>query len=358
MNSSATISPTATIRALEKRPRSCARSGFIRPSLLRPRLRAAVHPEPVVGPRTHLLFHGTGDLLGEILDGRMAGQGGLERTFHDHQVRAVGPADGKGGDERSARAQRERGGRRRGTGLVPEEIHEDAPAGAHVLVDGERQHLAAAQEREGVLAGTAVGEMADPRPEPALEDPAAESVLEVAHDDGELHPAPRGDAREELEVAEVGDGTDHAMTPRLGGLEDVPAFEPHERVQVPIPEGEQDLHQAPAQLAVGGAADPAALALGSLGEGAPEPIERDRAADAQHPRQGAGPLAQAQQGAPHSTSPKARSRASSPRRMRTATGTATMPSGRSMRTRSFSVVTSSASPAWRRSARRSAGEYR
>src|SRR6266576_3931948 len=104
MNSSATRSPTAAMRALEKRPTSCARSGFIRLSLLRARLPAAMDPEPVVGARPHLLFHGPVELPGQILDRRMAGQRGVERATDAHQLRAVRLADQKPGDQRCAGA--------------------------------------------------------------------------------------------------------------------------------------------------------------------------------------------------------------------------------------------------------------
>src|SRR3982751_2544115 len=158
MNSSATRSPTAAIFAREKRPRSWPRSEFMSATLLRPRLPAAVHPEPMVGIRPDLVLHCPGELLGQVLDRSMAGEGAGERAAQSDQVRAVGLAYGKEGQQRRAAPQREHRRRRRGAGLLTEEVHEDPPVLAHVLVDDDAEDLTPAQGRQGALGRAALRE--------------------------------------------------------------------------------------------------------------------------------------------------------------------------------------------------------
>src|SRR6266436_1178554 len=128
MNSSATRSPTAAILARENRPRSCPRSEFMGTSLTRPRLPAAVHPEPMIRMRPDLVLERPVELSGQVLDGRVPRMRGGERPAHPDQVRAVRAPDGDGSEDRSAAAQREHRGSRSGAGLLAEEVHEDAPA--------------------------------------------------------------------------------------------------------------------------------------------------------------------------------------------------------------------------------------
>src|SRR6202022_7708 len=90
-----------------------------------------------------------------------------ERPAHPDQVRAVAAPDGNGSEDRSAAAQREHRGSRSGTGLLAEEVHEDAPARAHVLVDGDGEHFPPAQDRQRGPGGAALGKMGDAAPQPA-----------------------------------------------------------------------------------------------------------------------------------------------------------------------------------------------
>src|SRR6266478_5965965 len=143
-NSSATRSPTVTMRAREKRPRRCARSVFIArflshfaPARKGPRLPAPVDPEPVVGMLPDLLLQGACHLLREIHDRRVTGQRGGERASDADQVAAVRLPDGESPDQRSPAPEGEHGRGGSGAGLLAEEVDEDAAGRTHVLIDGD-----------------------------------------------------------------------------------------------------------------------------------------------------------------------------------------------------------------------------
>src|SRR5439155_11203760 len=241
---------------------------------------------------------------------------------------------------------------RRRAGLVTEEVHEDAPARPHVLIDGDAEHLSAAQDLQRGPGGSAVGDLADAGARAIGHQPTAEHVPEGARNDGELQATAGRGPRLQLEIAEVSDGRHHPFGTRAG-MQQLPRVEADGARELLVPQRQEDLGEAPPELNVAGAADLLPLSLAERGKCAAEAVERDRAPDAQDPPQHSEPLAKPQERLPQSTSSRALSRTSSPRRMRTSTRTATMPAGSAIRTRAFSVVTGRAPPASRRRAVRS-----
>src|SRR6266478_7099437 len=142
------------------------------------------------------------------------------------------------------------------------------------------------------------------------------------------------------------DGSDEAPASRELPFQDFPALVPDAR-QVFVAQREEDLGEAAPQLQVARAADLPPLRIGEIGKRAAQPVEGYRSPQAQEPGQRSEPLAQPQQRRSHRMASSALSSTSAPLRMRTSMRTAATPAGSAIRTRSFSVVTSSA-PAARR----------
>src|SRR3989442_9053774 len=270
-NSSATRSPTVTMRAREKRPRRCARSVFIArflshfaPPRKGPRLPAPVDPEPVVGVLPDLLLQGARHLLREIHDRCVAGQRGGERPPDSDQVPAIRLPDGESPDQRSSAPEGEhrRGGS--GAGFLPEEVDEDPAGRTHVLIDRDGERLAAAQHCQRVARRSALVELADAPARSILQQPAPERIAQLADDHRKLDAAPDADPREQLEIAEVRDGGDEAPALSDPAFQDFPAFGP-DVCQVFVAEPQHDLGEAPPELQVARAADLLPLRIGEVG---------------------------------------------------------------------------------------------
>src|SRR5712664_1767861 len=389
--SSATRSPITAMRAPSKRSRSERRSALRcmeavsltnssaaassargrRQPFRRARLPPAVHPEPVVGMRADRPFDRAGQFLREHLDGGAATRPGRrrERALETHPVRAVGAAHREGGQQGGSRAQREDGGGGRGAGGLAKEIDEDAARRAHVLIDHHGQRLAAPEQPQRRAGGPFVGQLAQPSLAARREEALVEAPPQRPRDGGDLHPAPRRGAPNQLPVAEVRDRHHHSAAPGAGGLEAIPVLEAHQRLELGVADGarERDLQQAAAELAVGGAPHGPALLLGALRKSSAQALERDPPAQPERPRGAAQGLAEREQeprpaAAYRNSSSRAASSAPSPARMRRSTGTDAIGGGPvrsdgASRTESFSVVTRISAPA-RCAARRSCSRSR
>src|SRR5437868_6803595 len=313
-------------------------------------------PEPVIGMGTHRRFDGPGERLGERHHRSVAPEVGREGSVDLDQMRPVGLPDRKGGEQRRAAAQRKDGGGRRRACLLSEELDEDPAPRPHVLIDDDGERLAAPQERQRGLRRTLVRQLAQASLPARREKAAVRGPAQPSRDGGELHAAPGGGTGEKLPVAEVRNGDDDSPPLRPRGLEAFPAAILDEVPEVAVRETarERDLGEALPQLSVGVARQAAPVALGKLWKGAAEPVEGDLAAEAEDVREMADSAPEPQaESRDHARAPRARSSAersaSSPARMRTSIGTASMGGGASrslavMRTRSFSVVRSLVAP--------------